>query len=524
MKSTSPRSCTLAMMKRNAVSLLAGCALWAAFMASAATRYVNLNNLSPASPYTNWVTAATNIQDAVDTAAAGDEIVVTNGAYQTGARDVYGMSNRVAVTKPVAVRSVNGPTVTSIIGSGPNGPAAVRCVYLTNAAVLAGFTLTNGATQTSGDVLTNQSGGGVWCELPLSALVSNCVLAGNSARYGGGACNATLNNCSLSANSAIEGGGVIGWAYVPTPVCAVLNNCTLSGNSASQRGGGAAGTSLNNCTLMANSAYEGGGAFGGALSNCVLTGNSATRGGGTYAGNIENCMFTGNSASQGGGGAHAGILNNCTLSGNSARDNGGGATGGYLNNCTLTGNSAPYGGGVASAQVINCIVYYNSSPRNDSENFDCFELNYCCTTPLPTSGTGNFTNAPLFVNLAGGNLSLQSNSPCIDAGTNLTGLVSTDILGLPRPMDGDGDGIARFDIGAIEFNPYRFEPTLHLSANGFQFTVSGEPGRSVRIERSRDLVNWEFVSQVPIPACGQTLIDPAATSESKLFYRAIRVP
>jgi hypothetical protein len=54
--------------------------------------------------------------------------------------------------------------------------------------------------------------------------------------------------------------------------------------------------------------------------------------------------------------------------------------------------------------------------------------------------------------------------------------------------------------------------------------MRGEPGKSVRIERGRDLVNWETAMTVPIPASGQTLIDPAATTEPFFFCRAVMEP
>ena len=152
------------------------------------------------------------------------------------------------------------------------------------------------------------------------------------------------------------------------------------------------------------------------------------------------------------------------------------------------------------------------------------EMDHCWTPPLPTNGVAHITNAPRFVDDAGCNLHLRPDSPCIDAGTNLSAILITDFDGLPRPLDGNGDGIARFDMGAYEFNPYRFAPALQFSPDGFRFTVRGEPGKSVRIERSRDLVHWEFAGQVPIPASGQTLIDPAATTERQLFYRVVSVP
>ena len=50
--------------------------LWALPVAvcklSAATLYVSNGSVNPSPPYATWTTAATNIQDAVDAAVAGD--------------------------------------------------------------------------------------------------------------------------------------------------------------------------------------------------------------------------------------------------------------------------------------------------------------------------------------------------------------------------------------------------------------------------------------------------------------------
>src|SRR5215469_10700090 len=123
--------------------------------APAKTHYVNVKGVTPVSPYTNWVTAATNIQDAVDSAAAHDLILVTNGIYQYGGAVVSGQTNRVATGVILTIQSVNGPAVTVIKGhqmaGATNGAASVRCVYLSESGVLSGFTLTNGSTVNSGN-------------------------------------------------------------------------------------------------------------------------------------------------------------------------------------------------------------------------------------------------------------------------------------------------------------------------------------------------------------------------------------
>src|SRR5208283_649253 len=98
---------------------------------------------NPVPPYSTWTTAAITIQDAIDSAAAGDIVLATNGIYATGGRVMAGdLTNRVALNKSVIVTSVNGYSTTVIQGAwdpvstNGTGPGAVRCAWLTNGAVL----------------------------------------------------------------------------------------------------------------------------------------------------------------------------------------------------------------------------------------------------------------------------------------------------------------------------------------------------------------------------------------------------
>ncbi len=355
----------------------------------AAVRFVNAVNPNPAAPYTSWSTAAVTIQDAVDVSLAGDEVLVTNGVYASGGRAVFGfMTNRVALDRAIFLHSVNGPQFTTIQGyqvpGATNGDGAIRCVYLTNGARLFGFTLTNGATRINGDLYHERSGGGVWCEFP-DTVLSNCVMKGNAAAdLGGGAYAGQLLNCLISTNSA--------------------------GN-----GGGASYSALTNCQIVGNVAGDGGGAHLCLMEGCLVMGNAAFLGGGIFDGSLGPI---------------------------------------FVNNCTLVGNSASYGGGVfavTNLYVNNCIIYFNTAATGS--NYYNFELNhsflnYCCTAPQPGSGYAQavITSDPLFVNLAGRDLRLQSNSPCINAGNNSYVTTTADL-----------DGNARIVAGLVDMGAYEFQ-------------------------------------------------------------------
>ncbi len=287
------------------------------------------------------------------------------------------------VDRPLALVSVNGPEFTVVDA----GYALISCVSMTNGASLSGFTLTHGY---------GFNGGGVWCPTT-NAFLTNCVIADNRAQsYGGGAYGVTLYNCTLAGNIATNGTGGAGYS--------TLINCTVSNNLA----GGAAFCTLYNCLLTGNTQYGGGAVFS-TLYNCLLTGNGS---GGSY----------GSYYYWWGGGAAYSTLYNCTLAGN------------YF--------------GAASSILYNCVVYDN--PVSGNANYDPFLsspsiFNYCCTSPMPTNGVGNITNAPLFVSPDTGDFHLQPASPCINAGNNAFSSGTTDLDGNPRIVGGT------VDIGAFEF-------------------------------------------------------------------------
>jgi PKD repeat protein len=396
-------------------------------------------------PFTNWISAATNIQAAISAAGIpGDFVLVTNGLYALGETVVAGMMpNRIAVTNPVCVVSVNGPTNTVIKGQGPRGLTAVRCAYLGDGARLSGFTLTNGNTRLSGDELLEQSGGGLWCGA--HTLISNCIIRNCEATAdAGGALAGTFHDCTFLANrTARDAGGAMNVA---------LYRCTVSSNSADDDGGGVLYASAQDCSIVGNTASDlGGGAAGGDVVRCRVQDNeTGNDGGGVYLANVWNSVIVSNRAGRNAGGVGGGKCYHSLIRGNVAGEGGGGVWGGEAYHCTITENHAQNGGGVLDGTPVNCIIYYNTASVQGADIYDTGSPagNHNCIGVL-WPGVGNITNAPLFTDAANGHYRLQLNSPCIDSGTN--GIPGIDLDGVVRPLDGKASGYAIGDMGAYEF-------------------------------------------------------------------------
>jgi hypothetical protein len=262
---------------------------------------------------------------------------------------------------------------------------------------------------------------------------------------------------------------------------------------------------------------------------------------------ITNCTLSGNAAIGGNAGSNAGV-------GKAGLGLGGGIfnRNGTINalNCTFAANRADQGGGgiynlgdgtnnLGRVTLRNTIVAntpggaydyaassFNSGLTTNTGTFNLIQLNGgftggIVTTADPRLGPLSNNGGPTPTHM------LLNRSPAIDAGDSAS-LPATDQRGYPRLADGDGNGSAIVDLGAVEVGLFRLrtipQTTASIQLAGFQLFLTGESNRLYVTEFSPDLINWTpFVTSqvfgVEIP-----VTDTQTGAATKRFYRAYAWP
>jgi hypothetical protein len=245
----------------------------------------------------------------------------------------------------------------------------------------------------------------------------------------------TLSGLTISNGWRTQGAGISNSGTL------TVNNAAISGN---WNGDNAiAGGIYNDGTLTLNSSTVSGnnGDEGGGIHNVgTLTLKDSTVSDNMYDGGIWN--------------SGTATLNNSTISGNSAFFNGGGIENGgtlYAFDTVIAGDTGALGG-VPSDLEGNIVSLGHNLIGNTSGGSGFASTDLLNTDPmlgpLQDNGGPTYTQA------------LLPGSPAIDAGDN-TNAPPTDQRGLPRIMDGNGDGTAEIDIGAYELQtPYTQSSTV----------------------------------------------------------------
>jgi CSLREA domain-containing protein len=337
----------------------------------------------------------------------------------------------------------------------------------------------------------NSDGGGIGTANGVT-IVDNCTFSGNEALAGGAGGAAyvgTFRNSQFTNNTANEGGAVYGGN---------IENCYFENNTGGYGGAVSSNGRVRNSVFINNNGTWGGAIYSaiGSLrvEDSLISGNTATsRGGGLYFNNtfrsvVINSLIADNNAPSGGGiysEQGAVNVNNSTIIGNNGGSEGGGILNGmngqfYIYSSTIYNNSATSGRNIAIPPVPNANVYIkNSIVGHSGTSSSCsgsaivsqgynLETADSCGFSLPTDLPNTDPQLGALADNGGFTTTLMpaSDSPVIDAGdasgcqnsfSERTVIVNepaeTDQRGANRNVDGNADGSATCDIGAVEYVP-----------------------------------------------------------------------
>lgn len=179
---------------------------------------------------------------------------------------------------------------------------------------------------------------------------------------------------------------------------------------------------------------------------------------------------------------------------------------GVLTDPSTSGAGLHLGPGCGPCSLVDSVVWANAGASGSSAQI----VDLAGTLAVRTSdveggwpGIGNLDVDPAFVDAASGDYGLSGASPLIDAGSEPSGPTGADLRDTPRALDGDLDGVLRYDLGALERARITLDPgPTPLAWGALDLAVSADT----------DLIGLLLIGLQPgvasLPPLGDLLVDP----------------